>query len=358
MKEILTENYESKGPKWCAQETGCSEGYVKVTASKMGLSYARANRNRIRRYLQDNLAVDGWSACANILGLSECSTRRWAKKFSIDGPPDARGARPTNLTDEQVNRVLESYPELSTNVLARCLGLTNDIVIGFLKREGRYLGFDRRSGTAVNKDFFKWSENFAYVFGYMCADGSIGEYRKADTDNRNERMLPQSSITSKDKQILDDIRKAMELKAKVSSYDRDGKPYYTLTTSCDWVYRQWERMGLKPRKTYEGLGVPKIPKSMVRHFIRGFFGGDGGWSEGNSGTVSFGCTDLEFVTWVRNEICTAIDIPCPKISSDYDRDTPFHRFALYSRKAMKCKDWMKPTVNGLFLQRKWPLEIA
>lgn len=156
MKEFLVTHYESKGPKWCAERTGRSEGCVKVAATKMGLNYARAKRERIRRYLRDNLEELGWKRCSLELGLAEVTTRRWAKKFGIQGPPDGRGAKPTKLTHEQVSIIRSDYPQLSTDALAKRIGLTNDIVIGFLKREGSYLGFSRRSELVVDKDFFEW----------------------------------------------------------------------------------------------------------------------------------------------------------------------------------------------------------
>ena len=274
-----------------------------------------------------------------------------------------RGAKPTTLTGEQESLILSSYPSKSTNEIASVLGLSNDIVIGFLKRRGTYLGFDRRIGSSVDRRFFRWSSDFAYVFGYMCADGSMGEYPKTDSDGRKKRRLTYCSITSKDEQILKDIGKRMGLKMspkvcvkRKHQRTMETARYWCLSTSCRWVFDKWAEHGLRPRKSYEGMNVPKVPKEFVKHFVRGFFDGDGSKSK-NGYSVSFGGTDRRFMLWLRDVVVGVIGGRMPSLSEE-ERKTRFFRFSVYADRAGKLLEWMSPGESDLRLERKWQKQAA
>ena len=268
-----------------------------------------------------------------------------------------RGKVPTELSVAQRDAVLTQYPGKSCVTIGKEVGLSRDVVGGFLKRRGLYLGFKRRAFISVNQRFFDgWSEDMAYVLGFMYADGSVGEYQKKDSDGRRKRTLPYSSITSKDVQILEDIAEKMGLKTSPCPFERDGKTYFLLTTSCRWVFEKWLELGVIPRKTYEGMRIPDVPESELSHFVRGFFDGDGSRSvDGYS--VSFGCADLNFLDWLADRILEVVFGRKPTLSKDKARD--FWRLPFYADRARKLYEWMKPTENGLRLERKWqPVEIA
>ena len=92
-----------------------------------------------------------------------------------------RGNSPTELTVAQRDTVLRQYPGRSCVAIGKNVGLSRDVVEGFLRRKGLYLGFRRRASLVVSQKFFdEWSEDLAYVLGFMYADGSIGEYPKKD----------------------------------------------------------------------------------------------------------------------------------------------------------------------------------
>lgn len=352
MREFLQKWYQDKGPRWCAKQLGKSYDSIKEMAHREGLNFAGSKRDRIRKHLEDRLLEDGWRKTAFDLGLSEGTVRRWAKKFSVKEPLDARGAKPMELSEDQQRLILASYPERSTNIIAGESGLSNDVVIGFLKRRCLYIGYGRRADQAVNKEFFRWSADFAYVFGYMCADGSIGEYPVTDYDGRNVRRMTHSSITSKDDHILWDIRSRMGLKARPYSFVRDtGERYWCLATSCRWVFDQWMSFGLRPRKSFVGMSIPEMPDEFVCHFIRGFFDGDG-TKDSNEYRVGFGCTDREFVEWIRCRIVRVIGGQEPMISVA-DNATPYHYFGVYADRAKRLLDWMRPREGDLRLHRKW-----
>lgn len=360
MKKFLKKWYCEKGPVWCSEQLGKKSGNVQQMAHKLGLNYRKARQERIRGYLLERLLSDGWRRAAEGLGLSEGKVRLWAKKFGVEGPPDDRGAKPIELTKEQERMVLEGYPVKSPWLIAKEIGLGGETVKGFLERRGLYQGYGRRVSWSVDRDFFRWSNDFAYVFGYMCADGSVGEYSVKDKDGRGRRKLAYCSITSKDEGVLRDIGKRMGLRSKPYSYVKvknrktgeKGK-YWCLRTSCRWVFDRWIEYGLKPRKSYVGIGVPNVPEEFLKHFVRGFFDGDGSKSK-NGYSVSFGCTDEKFMDWLRNIVVRVVGGNVPKMSV-LDNPTIFFSFVVCADRAKKLLKWMEPGESDLRLERKWKI---
>lgn len=321
-----------------------------------------AKGQRIKDHLSERLLVDGWKRTAGDLKLSEGTIRRWAKNLELECPPDDRGAKPTELTKEQEGIVLFGYPIKSPWLIAKEIGLTGEVVIGFLKRRGLYQGVNRRASAVVDKEFFRWSRDFAYVLGYMYADGSIGEYRKIDSDSHGERNLTYCSLTSKDEEILRNIGNRMGLKSKPYSFVRrrhqriieTGK-YWRLSTSCRWVFNKWIEYGLRPRKSYVGMDIPKVPKKFVRHFVRGFFDGDGSKYVNDRGNeyVNFGCTDRLFLEWLGRVIALVVDKDEIHIGAEMYRKTPFYKISIGCNRAKKLLNWMAPGNRDLRLERKW-----
>ena len=115
----------------------------------------------------------------------------------------------------------------------------------------------------VNSNFFKeWSEEMAYIFGYWYADGNMnrcsGGYR--------------FSITSNDLEHLLKIRKLLSSNHKLR--DRKDDNSYTLRISNKEIYNDILKLGGVPAKSLIAK-FPCVPKLFIKHFIRGYFDGDG-----------------------------------------------------------------------------------
>lgn len=124
----------------------------------------------------------------------------------------------------------------------------------------RILSLPRRT---INKDFFKtWSEEMAYILGYWFADGCIGSWSNGY----------HFCITSKDESIINKIKEILESYHKIKYRKSDDT--YTLTFSCKEIYNDIVKLGGCERKSLIAR-FPMIPKKYIRHFIRGYFDGDG-----------------------------------------------------------------------------------
>lgn len=128
----------------------------------------------------------------------------------------------------------------------------------------------------VNEKFFKHidTEEKAYIFGFICADGHIEKDRLKIT------------VSIKDKDILEKIRYNLQSNhpikeiQRTNPYDKTERRFLTLVElmigSVELV-KPLFNMGLTTNKTYtlNGNILKHIPKYLIRDFLRGYFDGDG-----------------------------------------------------------------------------------
>lgn len=115
----------------------------------------------------------------------------------------------------------------------------------------------------VNEKFFsEWSPEMAYVLGFIYADGNM---------SRNAYKI---RISSKDRQILEDIKRVMSSTHSIKEESNKFGTWYTLSISNKKIYSDLRKLGVYPNKSLS-MRMPKVPKELVHHFIRGYFDGDG-----------------------------------------------------------------------------------
>lgn len=116
-----------------------------------------------------------------------------------------------------------------------------------------------------NHHFFKnWSEEMAYILGFITADGYIGK------NNKSYKLS--FSIHEKDKDILKKIRRILAPKNKYSYYKKE-KMYHFSFASTE-MYNDLIKLGITTKKTFT-VKPPEIPNRFIRHYLRGYFDGDG-----------------------------------------------------------------------------------
>ena len=122
-----------------------------------------------------------------------------------------------------------------------------------------------RSLRPKNHHFFKkWSEEMAYILGFITADGNINK-------TRNSYYL-QFCLQKKDEDILKKMRKMLAPKNKFSYYKPENTLSFKLGSTT--IYKDLLKLGITANKTFS-VKPPKIPKAYLRHYLRGFFDGDG-----------------------------------------------------------------------------------
>lgn len=118
----------------------------------------------------------------------------------------------------------------------------------------------------VNSIFFKtWSPEMAYILGFIGADGNICHSGRAHTLH----------LACDDKDIIEKIKQILSYGGPIYQKIRDnGKISYSLRICDQIIFNDLLRLGITERKSLT-FTPPKIPKYLIRHFIRGYFDGDG-----------------------------------------------------------------------------------
>jgi len=120
----------------------------------------------------------------------------------------------------------------------------------------------------VNKRFFKtWTPEMAYVLGFFAADGNISV---------NSRGGNYFSLQTKDRRLLEEMRRAMGSKHKVSRrlQKRDNCVFYRMQIGSKELCEDLRAHGFFEKKARR-MQLPPIPRKYFAHFLRGYFDGDG-----------------------------------------------------------------------------------
>lgn len=141
-----------------------------------------------------------------------------------------------------------------------------------LGARGRSYHSNSQRGNAakytINSDFFaEWSQDLAYVVGYVIGDGNIN------------KSLTTLTIVSIDKAHLETINTAIgsdrPLHKRVldRTYER-AKQTWSLSVSSAVVVHRLLHLGIEPDKSVSG-GYPSVPKEFWWQFFRGILDSDG-----------------------------------------------------------------------------------
>ena len=119
----------------------------------------------------------------------------------------------------------------------------------------------------------------AYILGIFAADGSVDEKRKTF----------RLKLQQDDSEIVYLVKDTICPDARIFSVDpyeitgRNnkkyiGKPQFGVDINSTFIVNDLVNLGYGFKKTYSELHLPNIDKSLIRHFIRGYFDGDGSFS--------------------------------------------------------------------------------
>lgn len=151
-------------------------------------------------------------------------------------------------------------------------GINRNTISLWLKKEG----FDIKRGlenSIKKEDFFDKinKEEKAYFLGFLMADGNTSIY--------NGQYSIKLGVALKDKEIIYGFLSHLESSlnpyvGKNSGYSKKGYCCRCSLTSRHMTEKLFE-YGVIPNKTGKESFPFQIPDNMYRHFIRGFFDGDG-----------------------------------------------------------------------------------
>ena len=249
-----------------------------------------------------------------------------------------------------IENILELYTSGKTPIeIAEQLGCTLSNVSRRLKKAGVHIKRDyaktrysRISRYKVNETYFDNidTEDKAYFLGLMMSDGCV-------SNNCFYIKLIDEDILLKFKECLECENQVIFTQAPNPNWNNS----YKLTICSKYMCKALEKLGCTKNKT-KTLKFPNIKKELYRHFIRGFFDGDGCLQLQNKiyhCRFDLTCASKEFLEEVR-----PILTEHAKTSGYLGKETKYDVWHLnYSGHQVKqILDWIYKDSN-YYLQRKY-----
>lgn len=138
------------------------------------------------------------------------------------------------------------------------------------------------------------TEEKAYWLGFLYADGCVGE-------NRNQVEL---GLSEKDKTHVYKFRDFIKSTHKISLRNNKLGNSYRIIVEDVNMHKDLINLGCTPRKSLT-LKFPtedQVPKYLLSHFIRGYFDGDGGFTNTDKTLCINILGTKEFLEGLKNEV--------------------------------------------------------
>lgn len=188
----------------------------------------------------------------------------------------------TDKKTEKTKNIILLYDKgCSIGEIASTLNTSYHSVALRLNRNGLRLNHKRKSPrkTLLNENFFNYinSDDKAYFFGLLCADGSV------NSKINSVRI----SLQDRDRYIIESFKKCVEssTEIKLNKFPSGGtilgvpvkqrRLHYLFQVYSPIMVSDLIRHGCMERKTLHFRMPKNIPNEFIGGFLRGYFDGDG-----------------------------------------------------------------------------------
>jgi len=247
------------------------------------------------------------------------------------------------LSDEEIKSVVEEYNNGgTTTTLGEKYNVSAVAINGLLKRRNVLLrppGFHRNYD--VNEGYFNEidAEDKAYWLGFIAADGNI-----------HQRSYLRVRLAAKDKQQLENFKKAISSQHPIREYKTNqGHPACRLIIGSRKIVDALSNYSIVPNKRHI-LEFPDIPGELVRHYIRGYFDGDGSISNINQ-TLEFSIAtgSMPFILDLQERLSRACNLNKTKLKQRHHNTWAVSYTG--NRQCRRIYDYLYAN-SGIWLDRK------
>lgn len=194
------------------------------------------------------------------------------------------------------------------------------------------------------------TEEKAYILGFIFADGNI-------TCDSHYRL--RITLKIDDLELLEKIKDCIKFSGSIHTRElkslkrnTSGYEICELSISNKHLIQSLIKLGAVPNKTFV-IKYPNIPDNLDRHFIRGFFDGDGSIYERrdrkNGVCAEVSCASKQFICVLKSKVESSINTPVKL----YSKKT-VEVLKLSQNKARLFLDYMYKD-SSLYLDRKFIL---
>lgn len=142
-------------------------------------------------------------------------------------------------------------------------------------------------------------EDRAYWIGFLLADGGITEKKYGQTDRVTVRLA------KVDLPHLEKLASALESEHKITTLSEEGSVQFSVSSSE--IVDDLSRYKVIPRKSACHCFSDQIPDSLLRHYFRGYFDGNGGISQHSRSKWAINCAAgdhflIAFRDWIASHL--------------------------------------------------------
>lgn len=177
----------------------------------------------------------------------------------------------TELNSLDKNRIVNyyyEYKDVKMKDISNMLNVSYRSVRRVLKEAG--INTRLKNRYILDENYFDCidTEAKAYILGFIYADGFVG-------NDRFNNIV----ISINDREVLEFISREFKFSGEIRKTKKGGfensKSGYSLNFSSKIMASRLREIGLYPNKSLILEKMPCIDEKLIRHFIRGYFDGDG-----------------------------------------------------------------------------------
>lgn len=181
------------------------------------------------------------------------------------------------LNNQEKQELVEKYKagNFTCTDLAKIYNISREAVGGLLKRRHILINNNQsqlQRKYTLDESYFDEinTEAKAYFLGLLYADGY----------NNEERNCVQISLQEQDKEILELFNKEIKsnrplLFLNLKKYNKNNQNCYRLSISSVKISKRLKELGCLQKKSFKIIFPTFLREDLIRHFIRGYFDGDG-----------------------------------------------------------------------------------
>lgn len=191
------------------------------------------------------------------------------------------------LTDGMVKEICTSYQAgMSSRQIATCLSVSPTTVLHYLHLNGVPVRRKCGGGHAryhCNEDYFNVLDTTekAYWLGFLAADGCVFHRTRPSRPNISKRL--QLLLQASDRSHIERFRTAINSDHPISIVATTAR----LNIYSNHLCAGLAQYGVVQRKTRTMRFPDNIPTTLLSHYMRGYFDGDGCWYVPNLKNATF-----------------------------------------------------------------------
>lgn len=304
--EYLKHNYGILSVKEISKTLNRTAPSINACAQKLQLYKDVPWTQNDEEYLRKNFTELTHAEMATILHRTEGAVR--AKCFDLD-----LYKKELPWTKEDLDFIRDHYMEMPTSDIAKLLNRTTNAI----KLKAGRMGY-KKYPYYCDYTFFEHidTEEKAYWLGFLTADGWISK------NNQTGSGCVGIELQYGDIEHLQKFNKSLRGNYKISdrwktcsiSTNKDKENHMcVLRIFSITMYNTLINLGFTSTKSFDSY-IPHIPKELIRHYIRGYFDGDGCFAVSNNYlSISF-CTasdalSHDIINVLQKEGITLVDYP-------------------------------------------------